>query len=192
MRRVDEIQRVNPMQSADRKQATAWLSHWSRTLLAVLAVVVCLCATGATDPQARFNDLGHQMMCTCGCNQVLLECNHVGCTVSGGMRDELTRQIASGANDSLILQSFVQEYGATVLAAPTTHGLDLLAWIMPFAVALLALAGTIYLVRHWARQQAATAVARTPEQARALDAMRERIRRETETLDQTGRGGQAR
>ena len=26
----------------------------------------------------RFNKLGHSMMCTCGCGQVLLECNHVG------------------------------------------------------------------------------------------------------------------
>jgi cytochrome c-type biogenesis protein CcmH len=155
---------------------------WSRTLLAAVIVAVCLVTTGASNPQARFNDLGHKMMCTCGCNQVLLECNHVGCTVSGGMRDELTRAIASGQNDSLILQSFVQEYGATVLAAPTTHGLDLLAWIMPFAVSLLALGGTIYLVRHWARQQQ-TATALTPQQRRTLEAMRERIRLETDTQE---------
>ena len=151
-----------------------------RTLFAALVVALCLCATAATDPAARFNDLGHRMMCTCGCSQVLLECNHVGCTVSGGMRNELSQQIASGQNDSLILQSFVQEYGATVLAAPTLHGLDLLACIMPFAVSLLALGGTIYLVRHWARQQPATAPLRTPEEARAFEAMRERIRRETQ------------
>ncbi len=156
---------------------------WGRTLLATVVVAVCLCATGATDPGARFDDLGHKMMCTCGCNQVLLECNHVGCTVSGGMRDELTRAIAGGQNDSLILQSFVQEYGATVLAAPTTHGLDLLAWIMPFAVSLLALGGTIYLVRHWARQQPAPTQARTPEEAQALETMRARIRRETGTRE---------
>ncbi len=159
------------------------LTLWTRTLLVTFAVAVCLCATGATDPQARFNDLGHQMMCTCGCNQVLLECNHVGCTVSGTMRNELSQGIASGQNDSLILQSFVQEYGATVLAAPTTHGLDLLAWIMPFAVALLALAGTIYLVRHWARQQPAPVGPGSLEQARALEAMRERIRQETGTKE---------
>ncbi len=157
---------------------------FGKALLVALVVAVALCSTGVSDPGARFNDLGHKMMCTCGCNQVLLECNHVGCTVSGTMRDELTDQIASGQNDSLILQSFVQRYGATVLAAPPMQGFDLIAWIMPFAVSLLALAGTIYLVRHWARQQteaAASAAASTPEQAQALEALRARIRRETDT-----------
>jgi len=38
---------------------------------------------------ARFNSLGHKMICACGCNQILLECNHVGCPLSDGMRNEL-------------------------------------------------------------------------------------------------------
>jgi cytochrome c-type biogenesis protein CcmH len=148
----------------------------------VLAVVVCF-SLGATDPQERFNDLGHKMMCTCGCGQVLLECNHVGCPVSGGMREELTANIASGLNDSLVLQSFVQKYGATVLAAPTTQGFDLLAWILPFAVAAIGLVGTIFLVRHWARNQPRLAPVgkMTPAQLQAEEEMRERIRRETGT-----------
>ena len=127
-------------------------------------------------------------MCQCGCAQVLLECNHVGCPVSGGMRDELTSAIASGQNDSLILQSFVQKYGAVVLAAPTTQGFDLVAWIMPFAVSLLALCGTIWLVRHWAKNQPKLASNMSvggvaiPQPKRIDDSMRERIRRETEGI----------
>jgi cytochrome c-type biogenesis protein CcmH len=151
---------------------------------ALLAVVVCF-SLGATDTASRFNDLGHKMMCTCSCGQVLLECNHVGCTVSGGMREELANGIASGQNDSLILQSFVQRYGATVLSAPTKEGFDLVAWIMPFAVSALALIGTILLVRNWAKNQptlAAQAMASgDPAQAKVEDEMRERIRRETDT-----------
>jgi cytochrome c-type biogenesis protein CcmH len=156
-------------------------SRITRLAQALLVAVVVIAGLGATDPAARFNDLGHKMMCTCGCAQVLLECNHVGCTVSGGMRDELQNQIAGGQNDSLILQSFVQRYGATVLAAPTTQGFDLVAWIMPFAVSLLALIGTIYLVRHWAKQQPrlAQAAPGNADEARAQDEMRDRIRRET-------------
>jgi cytochrome c-type biogenesis protein CcmH len=151
-------------------------------LSVLLAMVVCF-SLGATDPQARFNDLGHKMMCTCGCGQVLLECNHVGCPVSGGMRDELTANIASGLNDSLVLQSFVQRYGATVLAAPTTQGFDLVAWIMPFAVAVVGLLGTIFLVRHWAKNQPKVAPVGklTQAEVRADEDMRERIRRETGT-----------
>ena len=75
------------------------------------------------DSDARFNRLGHQLMCMCSCGQVLLECNHVGCAYSSRMRDELAAGIARGDNDSLILQSFVQKYGNVVLAAPTTQRL---------------------------------------------------------------------
>ena len=31
-----------------------------------------------SDQDARFQSLGHKVMCVCSCNQVLLECNHVG------------------------------------------------------------------------------------------------------------------
>ena len=92
--------------------------------------------------------------------------------------------IAGGQNDSLILQSFVQRYGAIVLAAPTTQGFDLLAWIMPFAVAAAALIATIFLVRHWAktqRQLAPVNVHLSPAELRHDEALRERIRRETGT-----------
>ena len=44
---------------------------------------------------------------------------------------------------------FAAKYGATVLAAPTTQGFDLVAWIAPFAVFAAALLGTILLVRRW-------------------------------------------
>ncbi len=57
--------------------------------------------------------------------------------------------IAAGTSDQQILDSFVAKYGATVLAAPTTHGFDLVAWIAPFAVFAAALLGTILLVRRW-------------------------------------------
>jgi cytochrome c-type biogenesis protein CcmH len=146
----------------------------------VVAVLVCF-SVGATDPAGRFEDLGHKMMCQCSCGQVMLECNHVGCPVSPVMRKELSAGIASGVSDSLILQSFVQRYGAVVLAAPTTEGFDLVAWIMPFAVAAFGLIGTIFLVRHWSKKQAELAIpARSLGSEATRAEMRERIRRETE------------
>ena len=56
-------------------------------LIALLAMVFF-----GADTDARFNKLGHQIMCMCGCNQILLECNHVGCTYSDRMRNELYRR----------------------------------------------------------------------------------------------------
>lgn len=86
--------------------------------LALLALAILL-FMGAGGDSPRFNALGHRMMCICGCGQVLLECNHVGCQASDKMRNELLASLERGDNDDLILQGFVQNYGPTVIAAPT-------------------------------------------------------------------------
>jgi cytochrome c-type biogenesis protein CcmH len=143
-------------------------------------------AAGGTDPGKRFDKLGHSMMCVCGCGQILLECNHVGCPDSERMIGELHSQVnaqtpASGGGtpglDTQVLNWFVAKYGATVLAAPIRGGFDDVAWIMPIAVFLLATIGTGLLVRKWSAR-------RSLRPARAVvagdDALRARIRRETE------------
>jgi cytochrome c-type biogenesis protein CcmH len=142
-----------------------------------LAVAVCF-SLGATDAGARFNDLGHRLMCTCGCAQLLGECNHVGCTESGREREELKALIAKGLSDKQILSAFAAKYGATVLAAPTTEGFDLVAWIAPFAVFAAALLGTILLVRRWSVSKTQS---EAPVSDPATDALREKIRRETDS-----------
>ena len=152
-------------------------TFWMRASQAVLLAVAVCFTLGASDAGARFDNLGHRMICTCGCAQMLGECNHVGCPSSGKMRDELSAAIASGATDQQILASFAAKYGATVLAAPTTHGFDLVAWIAPVAVFAAAMLGTFLLVRRWSEGNTlAPAGAHV-----AHEALRDRIRRETDT-----------
>ncbi len=148
------------------------------TQLALLAALAMLFLGADTD--ARFNKLGHQMMCMCGCNQILLECNHVGCTYSDRMRNELTAGLQRGDSDSLVLQSFVQKYGNTVLAAPTSSGFNVVAWIMPFAVFVLACGGTIWIVRAWKARTLAQPVEHPNMAAEQLDELRKKARQETE------------
>ena len=116
-------------------------------------------------------------MCTCGCAEILGECNHVGCSNSTEELALLRAGIAAGKSDKEILDSFVAKYGAVVLAAPSKEGFDLVAWIAPFAVFAAALLGTILLVRRWSvgKKQNEDLVADP-----ATDAMKEKIRRETE------------
>ena len=144
--------------------------------------VVMLGAGQSTDPDARYLRIGHNLMCVCGCGQVLLECNHVGCPDSKRMIGELREEIAgpdgTGA-DSLVLNWFVNKYGATVLAAPIRGGFDNVAWIVPITIFILAIFGTALLVRMWS-QRRRPALAGTPIPDVADDAMRDRIRRETE------------
>jgi cytochrome c-type biogenesis protein CcmH len=114
-----------------------------------LLVATVFVFAGAGDPATRFTELGHQLMCICGCNEILLECNHVGCPDSDGMRNELAAQVMRGDSDSLVQQAFVQKYGPTVLAAPTTTGFNRTAWIVPFAALFFGFGLVALVVRGW-------------------------------------------
>ncbi len=155
------------------------LPNLFRTIQLFGIAVLAITLLGA-DTDARFGKLGHQMMCMCGCNQILLECNHVGCTYSDRMRNELTAGLERGDSDSLVLQSFVQKYGNTVLAAPTSTGFNRVAWITPFLVFALATAMAVWLVKMWKARPLAQPVARPKLGAEELDALRKRARQETE------------
>ena len=154
-----------------------WIARWTAATMVCLLAVVMLGAT----PGSRFDKLGHEMMCACGCGQILLECNHVGCPDSDRMIGELRQQISGGGTDAAVLNWFVAKYGPPILAAPIRGGFDNVAWITPMAVFLFAIVGTGFLVVIWKRRTrgAAVTVAGAPDAATA-DAMRERIRRETE------------
>jgi cytochrome c-type biogenesis protein CcmH len=141
-------------------------------------IVICVGLMGAKpSAEARFNELGHKLMCKCGCNQVLLECNHVGCSYSSKMRDELTAALQRGDNDDLILQGFVQEYGSTVLAAPPTTGFNAVAWIMPFVALMAGIVLVTVIVRKW-KFQVAPAGAENLSDAELVE-FRRRAREET-------------
>ena len=152
-----------------------------RTLHCALLALAVTALAGAGDPTSRFNELGHQMMCICGCNQILLECNHVGCPDSDGMRNELMTAVSRGDSDSLVEQAFVQKYGPTVLAAPTTSGFDRTAWIMPFVVLILGFGMVVYIVRVWKnRPTPALADGLHPIHGAELEQFRDQARKETD------------
>jgi hypothetical protein len=136
------------------------------------AGVLCLAVfafIGAGDDGARFNNLGHRLMCVCGCNQILLECNHVGCTYSDRMRGELMAGLDRGENDDLALQDFVQKYGPTVLAAPTATGFNRVAWI------------TIFIVLAWRKRPALAAPGGVfPVSGSELERFRTQARKDTQ------------
>lgn len=155
----------------------------SRVLHTVLLFTVALAMIGAGDTTAKFSNLGHKMVCTCSCGQILLECNHVGCPNSDGMIRELRNQVASGGSDTSIFNWFVAKYGPTVLAAPIRGGFDNAAWIVPIVVFLLAIVGTALLIRRW-KGRHMLAAAGVPgmsfDRASSGGDLRDRIRRDTE------------
>jgi hypothetical protein len=125
-----------------------------RKLWPLFAVLIMPMSNMATS-DARYNDLGHRMICTCerqaptgmgakGCRQVLLECDHLDCPTSARMRRELRAALQKGDTDDVILHSFVQKYSASVVNVPReVNGLALIV----FLVTLTATASTIVFLR---------------------------------------------
>src|SRR5579863_9578105 len=152
-----------------------------RALQAILLSAVVVALAGAGDPGTRFTQIGHQLMCICGCNQILLECNHVGCPDSDGMRNELMAAVERGDSDSLVEQAFVQKYGPTVLAAPTTAGFDRTAWIAPIVAFVLGLSVAVLVIRAWKNRPApAIADGLRPVRGAELEHFRDQANKETE------------
>jgi cytochrome c-type biogenesis protein CcmH len=115
-------------------------------------------------------------MCPCSCNELLSECNHVGCPDSDKMRTELAASIQRGDDDTTIFRSFQDQYGPTALAAPMFTGLNRFSWFLPPLVLLIGIAGVFVLVRRWRPQVATHPAPSLDPRTRALE---DRIRRET-------------
>ena|SRR5690348_3974077 len=113
-------------------------------------------------PSTRAKALNDRIMCMCGgCSEAAGKCNHMGGTFAGPCATaqkemkEVSDRVASGQSDDLVLQSFVQEYGPTVLISPPAAGFDLWAWLMPIIVSLGGIAVALLVVRRWKRRAAA-------------------------------------
>jgi cytochrome c-type biogenesis protein CcmH/NrfF len=156
---------------------------WHVAAVALFAVTLMGQSTVYPPPEhaERFRKIGMNMICMCGCRQILLECNHVGCTYSDQMRGEIINGLQRGESDDLIVQAFIQKYGAAVLAAPPAAGFNWLAWIMPFFMLTVgaSLAGVV--VHRWRQRRLAAAAPLAPAPSRLpLEDFRARARKETE------------
>jgi len=120
------------------------------TFLFVFAATAGVFVPPAQSQQTdRAKQIGGKFMCMCGCNQVLTQCNHVGCTVSASMLKELDQSVARGDSEQSITQAFVLEFGTTVYAEPPKSGLSLVAWLMPSVYLLLGTLLVIFVIFRW-------------------------------------------
>lgn len=151
---------------------------WTRRALQMILVsVFAIAALGASDPSARLYKDSHSMMCVCGCDELLGECNHVGCPDSGPMLTQVSARIARGESDNAIFHAFAKQYGPVVLAAPMFTPFNHLAWIVPPLVLFLGIGAVLLVVRKWRLHTVPLPAApATPGQSE----IRDRIRRETQ------------
>lgn len=138
------------------------------SLLVISSLPLLSAATDGSD--TRYNSLGHRMMCTCdaepaamgpkGCRQVLLECTHNNCEASRRMRRELSAALLKGDTDDMVLDSFVKEYGTSVLVVPRMSDIPTRLWVLASVVLLVLTASIVFaFVR---KRHSRPAIAATP------------------------------
>jgi cytochrome c-type biogenesis protein CcmH len=129
--------------------------------------------------KARYQNLGSKIMCSCGCTQMLLKCNHVGCQNSSRMTDELRANVLNTSNDEDVLNWFRKKWGVAAVVEPSTHGFELMAWILPVAGLGFGLLLVILLIHNWRLRTAPVAAADVNLDPK-LEALRARAHQETE------------
>ena len=149
-----------------------------------LALAVLLSLSGARDsiaaPQTPQHLVESRLMCYCGCSDLTVRiCT---CGTADAIRGEIATWLSGGETPDQVVAAFVARYGEQIRSAPTKTGFDLVAWITPFALLILAGSALAMTVRRWGRARpgptvapaSPNAAAATPEERRAL----ERVRRE--------------
>jgi cytochrome c-type biogenesis protein CcmH/NrfF len=154
--------------------------------LALSLFFVVLAPLARADNTDRAKALSKKVMCMCGgCNDTAGTCNHTGgafsgpCDTAKAMQKEVAERVNRGDSDDLILQSFVQEYGPTVLPDPPKKGFTWLVWIAPIVAPLIALYLIWEVVRRWRRRQILAPAGGPPISADLLDRARREADRET-------------
>jgi len=137
-------------------------------------------------PTGRARDLGKQIMCVCGCGDTAGSCSHPGaafsgpCEVAKGKLKEINERVDRGESNASILQTFVQEYGEAVLAAPPASGFNWFAWTFPAVAFAIGLALVIMIMRQWRRRPDVAPASGPAVSAEMLEHARRQIEREVQ------------
>jgi cytochrome c-type biogenesis protein CcmH len=80
--------------------------------------------------KTRMEDVASKLSCWCN------SCPHLAitdctCSLADKTRKDITIRLARGETEDQIIQSYVAQYGQTVLSAPPKSGFNLTAWLIP-------------------------------------------------------------
>jgi cytochrome c-type biogenesis protein CcmF len=102
-----------------------------------------------------------EIMCTCGCNQIMGSCQmRPNCGHYTQQNARLTAFLAEGKGYDAVREAFTQEFGSqAILGAPIDRGFNRLAWLLPYLAALAALVAVVVTARRWSHRPVAVAAA---------------------------------
>jgi cytochrome c-type biogenesis protein CcmH len=101
-----------------------------RLLAAALVALVLAAPAAASERQPTLGELEGQLMCPICEGETLAQSDS---PAAQRIKAYIQQRIDAGATRSQIKRELVDMWGKRILAAPTRHGFDLLAWLLPLA-----------------------------------------------------------
>jgi cytochrome c-type biogenesis protein CcmF len=131
------------------------------------------------------NWLVRNIICQCGtCRHTLIECASEGCGHAAQDRIAIHQLLGQGKTRDDVVQYFIQKYGSQIaLAAPIDKGFNRLAWLLPYTVGVVALAGLGYGAYRLARRPASPLAPAGATVASADPDLQDKLEDELRSLD---------
>ena len=142
-----------------------------RIVAGLVLVLVLAAPAAASERHPTLGELEGEVMCPT-CKTTL---DQSTAPIANRIRLYISARIAAGDTKSEIERKLVLQFGPSVLAEPSKHGFNLLAWVLPFVALGLGAAVLAWLVWRWSRRReaekpaAAGAASLDPELERRLD-----------------------
>ena len=113
----------------------------------VLAALLVAPSAAAVEPRASLPDIEDEVMCV-ECGTAL---NVSQAPSADRQRDFIRRRIAEGMTKEQVKAALVREYGRNVLGAPESRGFNAAVYLVPIALAVLAVLALLTTARRWRR-----------------------------------------
>ena len=121
-----------------------------RLAVALLLALVLAAPAAASDRHPTLGELEGEVMCPT-CKTTL---DQSSAPIANRIRQFISARIAAGDTESEIKAKLVAQFGPAILAEPSKHGFNLLAWVLPFVALGVGAAALGWLVWRWSRGRA--------------------------------------
>lgn len=121
----------------------------------------------------EFEAAASQFMCTCGCGQDHFECDPKTCNLTIGFKEDIVEMMNKGWDKDKIREYYINIYGEEILTAPEKSGFSLVAWVLPFAVLVIAGVAIFFIIRKWVKKKGSNEL--TQDNVKIKDEVEEEI-----------------
>ncbi len=118
-----------------------------RLAAALLLGLVLAAPAAASERHPTLGELEGEVMCPT-CKTTLDQSN---APIANRIRQFISARIAAGDTESEIKAKLVAQFGPAILAEPSKHGFNLLAWVLPFVALGVGAVALGLLVWRWSR-----------------------------------------